>query len=62
LFSCFLVFLFSCFLVFLFSCLVISKTTSKEYNSGLQMNFFRESGKLWTKSPLTLWKRWSETD
>jgi hypothetical protein len=43
--------------MFLFSCLGISKTAFKDKNSGLQMNFFRESEKFWTKSTLTLWKR-----
>jgi hypothetical protein len=33
------------------------KTASEDSNSGLQMNFFRESEKFWTKSVLTLWKR-----
>jgi hypothetical protein len=37
----------------------ISKTASKDSNSGLQMKFFRESEKFWTKSRLTLWKRFS---
>jgi hypothetical protein len=35
----------------------ISKTASKDRNSGLQMKFVRESEKIWTKSALTLWKR-----
>jgi hypothetical protein len=37
----------------------ISKTTFKDKNSGLQMNIFQESEKFWTKSALTLWKRFS---
>jgi hypothetical protein len=41
---------------FLFSCLEISKAASEDSNSGLQMNFFRESEKIWTKSALTLLK------
>jgi hypothetical protein len=39
----------------------ISQTASKDVNSGLQMNFFREPEKFWTKSALTLWKRFSES-
>jgi hypothetical protein len=42
-----------------FSCLGISTTASKDSNSSLQIKFFRESDKFWTKSALTLWKRFS---
>jgi hypothetical protein len=49
-------FLFSWFLVFLFGHL---KNAFKDSNSGLQMNFFRESEKFWAKSALTLWKQFS---
>jgi hypothetical protein len=55
--SCFL-FLVSCFL-FLVSCLCISKTASKDSDSCLQMNCFRESEKFWTKSASILWTRFS---
>jgi hypothetical protein len=58
LFSCFRVLLFSCFLVFLFGHLK-NRLQSKDGNSGLQINFFRASEKFWTKSALTLWKRFS---
>jgi hypothetical protein len=37
----------------------ISKIASKDSNSGLQMNFFRESEKFSTKSVLTLSQRFS---
>jgi hypothetical protein len=37
----------------------ISKIASKDSNSGMRMNFFQESEKFWTKSALTLWKRFS---
>jgi hypothetical protein len=47
---------------FLLSCLGISKTASKESNPGLQMKFFREYEKFWTKSALTLWKRFSGSE
>jgi hypothetical protein len=40
----------------------ISKVVSKDSNSRLQMNFFRESEKFWTKSALALWKRFSESE
>jgi hypothetical protein len=39
--------------------LAISKTASKDSNSGLQMNFFQESEKFWTKLALKHWKRFS---
>jgi hypothetical protein len=37
----------------------LPKKVSEERNSGLKMNFFRESKKFWTKSALRLWKRFS---
>jgi hypothetical protein len=49
----------SSFSLFLVSRLGISKTTSKDSNSGLQMNFLRKSERFWTKSGLTLWKEFS---
>jgi hypothetical protein len=46
-----------------FSCFLFgylqSHFQSKDSNSGLQMNFFRESENFWTKSALALWKRFS---
>jgi hypothetical protein len=42
-----------------FSCFGISKIASKDGNSGLPMNFFRESEKFRTKAALTFWKRFS---
>jgi hypothetical protein len=42
-----------------FSYLGISKIASKDNNSGLQMNFFRESEKFWTELVLALWKLFS---
>jgi hypothetical protein len=45
-----------CFLV---SSLAVSKTASKDSNSSLQMNFFCESEKFWTKSALAVWKPFS---
>jgi hypothetical protein len=49
---------------FLVSCFLfgISKTTSKDSNSNLQMNFFRESKKFWTKSALEFWTRFSGSE
>jgi hypothetical protein len=49
-------------LTFLVSCLGISKTASMDSNSCLQVNFFQEPEKFWTKSALTLWKRFSGTE
>jgi hypothetical protein len=46
-------------LIFLVFLVAISKRTFKDSNSGLQMNFFRESGTFWAKSALTLWRRFS---
>jgi hypothetical protein len=43
----------------MFSCLGISRTVSKDSNSGLHMNLFRKSEKSWTKSALTLLKWFS---
>jgi hypothetical protein len=40
----------------------ISKIASKDRNSGLQMNFFRESEKFWMKSTLTLWKQFFRSE
>jgi hypothetical protein len=45
-----------------FSSLGISKTASKESNSGQHMHSFRESDKFWTKSALRLWKRFSGSE
>jgi hypothetical protein len=46
-----------------FSCFLFghlkNRLQSKDSNSGLQMHFFRESENLWTKSALTLLKRFS---
>jgi hypothetical protein len=39
--------------------LSILKTASKDSNSGLQINFFRESENYWAKSALTFWKQLS---
>jgi hypothetical protein len=50
------------FFLFLVSCLSISKIASKDSNSDLQMNFFQESQKFWTKSALTFWNRFSGSE
>jgi hypothetical protein len=42
-----------------FSYLSISKIASKDNKSGLQMICFRKSAKIWTKSALAHWKRFS---
>jgi hypothetical protein len=47
--------------VFLFGCLR-NRRQSKDSNSGLQMNFFRESEKFWKNSTLTFCKRFSGSD
>jgi hypothetical protein len=46
----------------MFSCWDISKIASKDSYSGLQMNFFRESEKFWTKLALTPGKQFSGSE
>jgi hypothetical protein len=40
----------------------ISKTASTDSNSSLQMKFFQKFENCWTKSELTLWKWFSESE